>query len=80
MALTRKLLSALGIEADKVEQIIEAHTETVDGLKQQIAQYKSDAEKLPEVQKQLDEDPKGIRRIQSPGGSRQSKGRKEKRP
>lgn len=55
MALTRKLLSALGIDADKQEQIIEAHTETVDGLKQQIAQFKADAEKLPEVQRQLDE-------------------------
>lgn len=54
MALTRKLLSALGIEADKIEQIIEAHTDTVDGLKQQIAQYKADAEKLPEVQGDLD--------------------------
>ena len=54
MALTRKLLSALGIEADKIDQIIDAHTETVDGLKQQIAQYKSDAEKLPEVQAALD--------------------------
>lgn len=53
MALTRKLLTALGIEADKQEQIIDAHTETVDGLKQQIAQYKADAEKLPEVQAQL---------------------------
>lgn len=53
MALTRKLLSALGIEADKIDQIIDAHTETVDGLKQQIAQYKSDAEKLPEVQAEL---------------------------
>ena len=54
MALTRKLLTALGIEADKQDQIIEAHTETVDGLKQQIAQYKTDAEKLPEVQAALD--------------------------
>lgn len=55
MALTRKLLSALGIEADKIEQIIDAHTETVDGLKHEIAQYKSDAEKLPDVQRQLAE-------------------------
>lgn len=54
MALTRKLLSALGIEADKIEQIIEAHTDTVDGLKQQIAQYKADAEKLTEVQAELE--------------------------
>lgn len=54
MALTRKLLSALGIEADKVEQIIEAHTETVEALKKERDAYKADAEKLPEVQKELD--------------------------
>ena len=28
MALTRKFLSALGIESDKVDEIISAHTET----------------------------------------------------
>ena len=33
MALTRKMLKAMGIEDDKIDQIIEAHTETVDGLK-----------------------------------------------
>ena len=33
MALTRKMLLAMGIEADKIDQIIEAHTETTDGLK-----------------------------------------------
>lgn len=55
MALTRKFLSALGIEADKIDEIISAHTETVDGLKEQIANYKADAEKLPTVQKELDD-------------------------
>lgn len=54
MALTRKLLAAMGIEADKVEEIIQAHTETVNGLKDEAAKYKGDAEKLPEVQKELD--------------------------
>ena len=54
MALTRKLLSAMGIEADKVEEIIQAHTETVNGLKDEAAKYKADAEKLPDVQKELD--------------------------
>ena len=29
MSLTRKMLKAMGIEEDKIEQIIEAHTETV---------------------------------------------------
>ena len=30
MALTRKFLAALGIEADKIDEIINAHSETVD--------------------------------------------------
>lgn len=53
MALTRKLLTALGIEPDKQEQIIEAHTETVDALKAERDRYKADAEKLPGVQEEL---------------------------
>lgn len=55
MALTRKLLSALGIEADKIEQIIEAHTETVDALKKERDEYRQQAEDLPVVQKELDD-------------------------
>lgn len=55
MALTRKLLSALGIEADKVEQIIEAHTETVDALKRERDEFKSKAEGYDKVKSQLDE-------------------------
>ena len=33
MALTRKMLRAMGIEDDKADQIIEAHAETVDALR-----------------------------------------------
>lgn len=55
MALSRKFLSAMGIEADKIDEIITAHTETVDALKDERDRYKADAEKLPEVQKNLDE-------------------------
>lgn len=54
MALTRKMLKAMGIDDDKIDQIIEAHSETVDALKEQRDQYKADAEKLPGVQNQLD--------------------------
>ena len=54
MALTRKFLSALGIDADKVDEIIEAHTESVNALKEQRDQFKADAEKLPGVQEELD--------------------------
>ena len=55
MALTRKFLSALGIEAEKIDEIIEAHTDTVNALKDEREKYKKDAEALPAVQKELDD-------------------------
>ena len=55
MSLTRKMLKAMGIEDEKIDQIIDAHTETVDALKEQRDGYKKDAEQLPKVQKELDD-------------------------
>lgn len=55
MSLTRKFLTALGIEPEKIEEIITAHSETVTALKEQAEQYKADAEKLPGVQKELND-------------------------
>ena len=55
MALTRKLLKGMGLTEEQVDTIIEAHTETTDGLKKDIEKYKGDAEKLPAVQKELDD-------------------------
>ena len=55
MSLTRKALSTMGIESDKIDQIIEMHSETVNGLKEQISEYKTKAEKLPTVSKELEE-------------------------
>lgn len=55
MALTRKYLKAMGIEDEKIDQIIEAHTDTVGALKDEISTYKADAEKLADVQKELDD-------------------------
>ena len=55
MALTRKLLRSMGIDDDKIDQIIEAHTETVNALKDERDEYKDAAEKLPKVQAELDE-------------------------
>ena len=55
MALTRKLLKGMGLTNEQKETIIEAHTDTVDGLKEQVKTYKADAEKLPNVQKELDD-------------------------
>ena len=55
MSLTRKMLKAMGIEEEKIDQIIEAHSETVDSLKADRDTYKEDAEKLKTVQKELDD-------------------------
>ena len=55
MSLTRKMLKAMGIEEEKIDQIIEAHSETVDSLKADRDSYKEEAEKLKDVQKELDD-------------------------
>ena len=54
MALTRKLLKGMGLTEEQMDTIIEAHTDTVDGLKSDIAKYKASADKLPGVQAELD--------------------------
>ena len=54
MAFTRKMLKAMGIEDEKIDQIIDAHSETVDALKADRDAYKEDAAKLAAVQKELD--------------------------
>jgi DNA repair exonuclease SbcCD ATPase subunit len=55
MALTRKMLKAMGVEDEKIDQIIEAHSETVDGLKDKLRKAEEDAEDLKDVQKELDD-------------------------
>lgn len=62
MALSRKYLNALGIEQDKVDEIISAHSDTVNGLKgkidelnDKIESLEKDAEQHEAVQKELDE-------------------------
>jgi hypothetical protein len=54
MALTRKFLASKGIEEAVIEEIITAHTETVNALKEQRDGYKEDADKLSTVQDSLD--------------------------
>ena len=44
MALTRKMLKAMGIEDEKIDQIIEEHVESIDGLKAERDRYKAGAE------------------------------------
>lgn len=45
----------MGIEDKAIESIIEAHSETVTGLKADRDKYKEQAEKVPDLQRQLEE-------------------------
>lgn len=45
----------MGIEDKQVESIIEAHSDTVNGLKAERDKYKEQAQKVPDLQKQLEE-------------------------
>lgn len=69
MALTRKYLIAMGIEQEKIDQIIESHGETVNALKAEIESaqedaakakaqaegYKQEAAKVPALEKQIED-------------------------
>ena len=53
-SLSIKFLTALGIDEDKAEQICERHKEVLTEIKEERDKYKEEAEKLPDIQKQLD--------------------------
>lgn len=55
MALTRRMLKAMGIEEEKIDQIIDAHSETVDALKSERDSLKEKADKLDKVESELAE-------------------------
>lgn len=58
MALTRRSLTAMGIDAEKIDEIIALHAETVEALKEQRDGYKAEADKAKEelsgIQKDMD--------------------------
>lgn len=60
--LTRKMLSAMELDADKITQIINGHTETVTALQEEIDKaradvnkYKTESEKVPALQQKVAE-------------------------
>lgn len=55
MALTRKFLQAMGIETDKIDEIISAHLDTVNALKAERDEFKASADAGQETQKKLDD-------------------------
>ena len=55
MALTRRMLKGMGLTEEQADTIIEAHAETVDGLKDKLKTAEEKANKLDGVQKELDD-------------------------
>lgn len=60
MALTRKFLTALGVEGDKVDEIIDAHAQTVNALKEErdtakakAEALKLEADKIPDLEQKI---------------------------
>lgn len=54
MSITRKMLKGMSLTDEQIDTIIEAHSETVDALKDERDKFKADAERLADVQKELD--------------------------
>lgn len=54
MSLTRKFLSAMDIDAEKADQIIKAHTDVTDALKEQRDDYKKKYEDLEKIKEDYD--------------------------
>lgn len=54
MALSRKMLEDMGIEDANVSKIINAHRETVDGLKEEIAGNEKEIDTLKSANKELE--------------------------
>lgn len=54
MALKREFLKAMGLDDEKISAIINAHAETVDGLKAKINELETAIEPLKEVAKERD--------------------------
>lgn len=54
MALTRKFLKALGVEEDKIEEIITAHGETVAALKDDAEKARQNADDSAAIAKERD--------------------------
>lgn len=55
MALTRAMLKGMALTDEQVDAIITEHTSVTSALKEQVKEYKEAAEKLPSVQKELDD-------------------------
>ena len=73
MSLTRKLLESMGLDADKITSIIDAHVETVDALKEKNATQETKLKELSEKEAQYLETKKELEKLKANGGDWQKK-------
>lgn len=55
MALSRSYLKALGLTKEQEDAVVEAHTETISGLKDELKTEREKANRLGEVEKELND-------------------------
>lgn len=62
MAFTRNFLKSAGLTDDQISAVMDEHVSVTDALKQKVAdaekkaeEYKTEADKLPDIQKKLDD-------------------------
>ena len=67
MAVTRKMLKAMGIEDEKIDQIIEAHTDVVNAIKEERDTLKDAQKNVEEIQKELDKANKKLEKYEKNG-------------
>lgn len=67
MAFTRKMLKALGIDDDKIEQIMDAHTEVTEALKAERDTAKSAADELAKVKDELEKTKESLKTAEKNG-------------
>jgi chromosome segregation ATPase len=73
MAFTRKMLKALGIDDEKIEQIMDAHTEVTESLKQERDAAKAAADELTKVKDELEQAKQSLKDADKNGKDLQSK-------
>ena len=55
MGLSRKMLKGMGLTEEQIDTIVEAHSETVDGLKERLKAAEEKAGHADDIQKELDD-------------------------
>ena len=65
MGLSRKMLAAMDIPAEKIDEIISAHLETVNAIKEERESFKAEAEKVSALEKQLETAKKELEEFKS---------------